>query len=352
MRTIQTGLVRAWRATLAACMLAASAHAATDPAVPNAEDLAPLPGGRWVLASSMGPQLAGPGALVAVDAHGGAVHRLFPDGEVRPAAATAGCPGPLRGGFGPHGIALHHDARHGLRLFVVNHGTRESVEVFAVATQPRPRLRWVGCLPLPEGVLANAVAIARDGTVYVTNMAAPRDGSPNPSPFGGDLLAWRPGTGWQGLPGSTMVSPNGLLLAPDGRTLYVASWSAGELVALQLQGRGVEQRVAERRSLALGLLPDNLRWASDGRILATGHLTSPAVVLDCFQSSAPCADGVPAAIAQVDLTSWAVRCRRPVSLGLATVAVNVGAETWVGTVRGTHIERLPAAAFDAAQCGG
>jgi hypothetical protein len=54
--------------------------------------------------------------------------------------------------FNARGLSLSRLAGDRWRLLVVNHGGRESIEVFDVDLAPaRPRLVWRGCLPMPAG---------------------------------------------------------------------------------------------------------------------------------------------------------------------------------------------------------
>ncbi|MDB5686986.1 MAG: hypothetical protein JWR77_1575 [Rhizorhabdus sp.] len=298
----------------------------------NAEDLAPLEGGRWVLASSMAGGQRPSGSILAIDVRTGKASTLYPNADKAAAPAPPGCPGPVAAdAFKPHGIALHKN-----RLYVVNHGGRESIEIFDVDQTKEPKLRWVGCAVFPAGGFGNGVALTADGTLYATNMGLPMDGSKAVSPMGGDVLSWSATQGWHTVPDSQMFGPNGLLVTPDGSKLYVAAWPAGELVELSLTEAGTT-----RRTLKLPFLPDNVRWSKTGAILVAGHRTSPETVAECYMSTrAQCE--IPSTIAEIDPASLTISCQRDVDLGLATVAANVGEETWVGTARGDRISRLPA----------
>lgn len=316
----------------------------------NVEDIAVLDGARWAIASSMSGGVQAAGALYAIDTGSQRVQQLYPLASQPGTSEMAQCAAPVTAAaFAPHGIALHTDASGAQRLYAVNHGGRESLEVFSVtgnlAQNNAPQLRWVGCIPLPKGAFGNSVAIAADGTLYLTNMGQPLDGSAAISPMGGEVIAWTAESGWRSLPGSAIAAPNGLLVSADGRELFVASWSQGELVKLTREGKSVQRQV-----MKLSFLPDNLRWGRTGTVLAAGHRTTTAAVTECFLTEGRCAKVIASAIAEIDPQSLAVRCVRGVDQSMATVAVNVGAELWIGTARGENILRLPADALEPMHC--
>jgi hypothetical protein len=301
--------------------------------IPNAEDLAVLDE-QWVIASSMAGGGRSAGHLAAISSDDGAVHRLYPGAGTTARSLTPACSQPVdEKTFQPHGIALgRKDGRQ--QLYVVNHGARESVEFFAIQPGAVPRLEWTGCAILPQGAFANSVAVASDGTLYGTNMGKPLDGSPQTSPMGGDIISWRAERGWQTVAGSAVFGPNGMLVSPDDRRLYIASWPGRELVELTPGDSGTA-----RRTLKLSFLPDNLRWSPAGTILATGHLTSPKTVEECYMSPRPHCT-IPSAMAEVDPVALTARCTRPVTIDMATTAIQTKGETWIGTARGDHIQRI------------
>lgn len=329
---------------VAAAMAFPTAAMAADTAIEgvfNPEDLAALPGGRWILASNMAGGQQPSGRIVAIDVATGTASPIEPAIDRGAASATTpACPGPVAADvFKPHGIALHRG-----RLYVVNHGGRESIEIFDVEQQATPSLRWIGCVIYPKGGFGNGVALTADDILYATNMGLPMDGSKPVSPMGGDVLSWTVKTGWRTVPDSRMAGPNGLVVTPDGRRLYVAAWPAGDLVELMIGSGGTG-----RRTLKLPFLPDNLRWSSKGTLLAAGHAASVETVTECYMSTrAQCA--IPSAIAEIDPASLKLLCLQKVDTGMATVAANVGTETWIGTARGDRIARLPKGALEGRMC--
>ena len=166
------------------------------------EDLAAIPQSPWVIVSSMEHE-GHLGHLYVADARDHSTTVLFPTATARPRHDTAtygSCPGPAtRNQFEPHGISLRPGSNGNHTLYVVRHGSRESIEVFQVETDgASPTLTWVGCAVAPETLGLNAVVALPDGGFAATN------------PRTGDVWEWHSGTGWNVVPGSEGTGPNGL----------------------------------------------------------------------------------------------------------------------------------------------
>lgn len=223
------------------------------------------------------------GSLYAMDADSGDLTKVWPHPEVAVVPDTVrfgDCPGePDVTVASPHGLGSHLAEDGTEYLYVVNHGGRESVEVFEVGDALGPAgLTWVGCSVLPEGSFGNGVAADPDtGGFYVTHFLNPADmlGQFEQAFAGestGEVLHWSPEAGWAAVPDSRMSTPNGIAVSGDGDSLYVASWGGRELVEL-------DAATGERRNaVELAFLPDNLRYTADGRILVTGQ------VIDDFET--------------------------------------------------------------------
>ena len=227
------------------------------------EDLAVVPDSDWVIAS--GNQEGGRIQLVSVSDKTARI--LFPAraaGERFDSQAYPTCPGPVDPAegddFRAHGLYLRPGPAAVHTLFVVHHGFRESIEVFELDAGPAvPALTWIGCAVAPEGVTLNAVVALPDAGFATT---APR--------MTGDVASavweWQADSGWQIVPGSEDIRPNGLEIAGDGGWLYVAGWQDERFIRLS-RGR----MPVETDAVQLGFRPDNLRMGPDGLVYATGH---------------------------------------------------------------------------------
>jgi glucose/arabinose dehydrogenase len=255
----------------------------------------------------------------------------------------ASCPGApddaAKAKFQTHGLSLQPSTNSLHRLYVVLHGPRESVEVFEVdARQATPTLTWIGCAVAPDPIGLNSVRWLPDGGFIATNFL------PRGNPAGmkemqggktnGELWEWHTTSGWQKVPGSEAAGANGLELSDDGRLLYVAAWGSQSFFRLS---RG--QNPPARQEIPLGFRVDNVRWASDGSILAAGQGGTPAASI----------------VVKIDPKALTVReiLRHPNTPAFAngTVAVEVGRELWVGTFRGDRLAIFPAPASAEAPAG-
>ena len=284
------------------------------------EDLAIVPGGDWVIAS--GNQEGG--RIHAVHVRDKTTSVLFPTGTPRQRldrAAYPTCPGPLiladPDAFRAHGLYLRPGPDTVHTLYVVHHGTRESIEVFQVDSgATRPSVTWVGCAVAPEELGLNSV------------VALPEGGFAATSPRTGDVWDWHADTGWRQIPGSDDTAPNGLEISPDGRWLYVAGWREEKLTRLSRGVTPVQKSVA-----AVGFRPDNLRMSADGsRIFAAGHGN--------FRTPQETSN-----VAIVDPDTLDVRRifshLRIDGFEASTTAVQIGNEMWLGTNRGEMIAYFP-----------
>ena len=331
--------------TIVAALLNAAGHVAAQGPAPAAtpctfvtdpplvcgqqgpEDLYALPGAQWVVASAY----AGTGGINLVKVSDRASTLLYPSPTAKhqyDARGYPGCPGPpttaADAKFTTHGLWLEPGQGQNRHLFVVGHGTRESVEVFTVDMRaPTPVLTWIGCVIAPDPIGLNSVRGLADGGFIATNYlprgvsAAEREklfaGEKN-----GELWEWHAATGWQKVPGSEASGANGVELSNDGKTLYVAAWGSQSFIRMS-RGR----TPVERQEIPLGFRVDNLHFARDGSLLAAGQAgnASDVVKID------------PKTLIVIKLV------HRPddASFRGGTVAAEVGDRLWVGSFGGDRI---------------
>ena len=301
------------------------------------EDLVAVPGGRWVVASGLGAN----GAIRLVSIRDRTSTVLFPGPQAKERLdrkTYSTCPGPIdpaeRDAFKAHGLYLRPGQNGVHTVFMVHHGNRESIEVFELDARPAaPTLTWIGCAVAPDPIGLNSVVGLPDGGFITTNFiargvdAAARarmmSGEPN-----GELWEWHTSTGWQKIPGTELAGPNGVEMSKDGRWLYIAAWGSQSVIRMS---RG--QTAVKKDSVPVGFRVDNLRWAPDNTLLAAGQGgTAPA------QTSQ---------VARIDPSSLKVQelLRQPYGdvLTAGTVAIQIGKDLWVGSVRGDRIGIFPLA---------
>lgn len=326
---------------LAASFGTASAKAPPKPiAIPNAEDLIILPDGKWVIASAMasGPKTAG--ALFAIDAKTAKPTKLYPPSSGVSARRADGCGTELSPEtFDAHGISFVPGENGAGVLYVINHRSRESVEIFDLAPGKKssapPNLTWRGCVVAPEGALMNSIAAMPSGAFYVTATPDAATKSANL----GDVRSWSPEKGWGAVFDSEMAYSNGIIASPSGDKLYVSAWGGGRVIELTLGDKIM------RRALPVGFMPDNLRWAPDGKLLATGHeANSRDGIVACFTAGNETCP-VKSYVARIDPSNFTLDCEIAVGANFSTTAIVARDQIWLGTARGPVINRLPASAL-------
>lgn len=179
--------------------------------------------------------------------------------------------------FSPHGLSVL-ERRSGIRLAVVDHGERESVELFDVLGKGDAlRLAWRGCALLPPDTAANDVAIHSDGRLFISNYApSTRDKRALTSLFAalrgettGDVMEWSQKGGWRHLGGTAGAMPNGILIDEARNRLFVAELGKQRVVEFEINSDGSATRRAE---FAFRDLADDLNWTMRGTLLVGGQV--------------------------------------------------------------------------------
>jgi sugar lactone lactonase YvrE len=213
-------------------------------------------------------------------------------------------------------------------LFVVHHGARESIEVFEFDARSKPpALTWIGCAVAPEPIGLNSVVGLSDGGFIATNFSprgqdAAARGRMMAGENNGELWEWHPNAEWKKVPGSEAAGPNGLEISKDGKWLYIGGWGSQSVIRLS---RG--QTPVKRDSVNVGFRVDNVRWAPDGTLLAAGQ----GGVAPKQTSNVARVD--PNTLKSTELVNYP----NTDVFASGTVAVQIGSELWVGSVRGDRI---------------
>lgn len=294
------------------------------------EDIAVFPGGEWAIASGNREG----GRLHLINVRSKTATPVFPAPDQRErldAERYPTCPGPLMlekpDLFKAHGVYLKPGANGRHALYVVHHGTRESIEVFDVdAGATPPSLTWVGCAPALSTQTFNAVVALPEGGFAATNTRA------------GDVWEYHKETGWRQVPGTEKTAPNGLEISKDGRWLYIAGW-AEEKVTRVSRGRSPIQR----DMIALGFRPDNVRFSADSSVLfAAGHTDKNGRSI--VEPREPLTETIN--VARIDPTTLEHRRifehKAIAGFVAATTAVPIGDELWLGSNRGDRVAYFPA----------
>ena len=310
------------------------------------EDLARIPGTRWLIASGFSE---GSG-LKLVDTQmktqqlwlAAAPVQLRPDRIQYPDCSTP----PQPAAFNARGISLRMSDRRRGTLHVVNHGGRESIEVFDVRLsdmRSRPELAWKGCLLMPPGHVGNAVATFSDGTVLVTVLTRP---STTITDFErglntGAVYERRPGAPtFRLIPGTELPGNNGLETSRNDRQFFVVAFG---LRAVAVFRRGAETGPSNMIK-APGFMPDNIHY--DGvRLLAAGMINDEPEcggvrqIINGVADAMQCPRGYRVAELNPKKRSFKLIAEGPRNpkFNGASSAVIVGRELWLGSYQADRI---------------
>lgn len=329
----------------------------------NVEDMVALPGTRWIIGSGIGNNFFQAGGLHLIDEDKGTASKLSLDQSegLKPRAPFDQCPGPPSvEAFSAHGLSIVANADGTNNLYVVNHGGRESIEVFEVApTDGDPQFTWIGCVPTPDNAMSNSVAARADGSLVMSASAAgdtpmpafaalselvksgtelPKMDPEEASQMRGAVLTWTRVDGWNKVPSSELEGNNGIELSKDGKWAWVNSWPGESVVYMPLDPALGKQRVVK-----LPFKPDNIRWSHDGKLVATGHLASVAEVSECAMGDPKTCDHDYVS-ATIDPDTFEVTPlfsgKGTQKLGTATITLKTAKNLWIGSVRSQCIGRV------------
>ena len=242
----------------------------------NPEDLAVLPGGEKLLVSEMAAFMSdAPGTLSLLDVASDTrepITTVWDNQGVMWGDPNCSPPTPAR--FSPHGIHLmtRADGRH--QVLAVNHGD-EQVEFFELsAPDDQWQLDWRGCAKPPDDPFINDVAGLNDGGFLVTQMwnkSTPFDdvvAQLNARQNTGWVWEWQPDSGFNKLPNSDELMPNGITVNPDNSKIFVNIYMGNRHIRID-RASGVVDGQFEVPS------PDNVEYGPDGNLWIASHLNDP-----------------------------------------------------------------------------
>jgi hypothetical protein len=313
------------------------------------EDLVLIPGTRWILVSGMGGALPGstpgPGDLYllnAVDKRWHSIAQASLAAANRNTKLYGDCPAPDPLQFLSHGLAIRAGSNGRHTLYAVNHGGRESVEVFAIdARGAEPRLSWTGCAVLTAGAWLNAVVPLPGEGFIVTSTFDPKDpqaqAKMGSGQYAGAVFEWQPGRGFAQVAGDGITGDNGVAISGDGKWLYF-NWFFGRAVTRVPRASGGEPATAR-----LDFLPDNIDYAPDGSLYVTGQNADPKQLMAGCPSG-DCLHGT--TIIKLDPTTMKTRviARLPPNAIFSdgTTALQVGDTLFLGSYRGDAVAYMKA----------
>jgi hypothetical protein len=314
----------------------------------NPEDIVALPGDQAILIGEYGASAEVSGRLVVFELESEKQHTVY-RGEQGKGTAEAGwgdpsCAEPPGKAFNSHGIDLIRRDDGRLQLLVIQHGSREAVELFEVmGAGTEWQVEWRGCVPSPPNASLNSVAAISNGDFFTTQMIPLephidlRQGIPRH--ITGHAFAWSQSeAAFRKIGGTDGAMPNGIVVSPDGRFIYMNATAENSV-------RKVD--VASGRELGRAMVhtPDNARWAPDGRVLISSlaeGLTGKDLA-DCM-SIKQGACTIPFKIVVLDPESMTIvetlYASDGAPMGAGTVGLQVGTDLFIGSFHGDRILRV------------
>jgi hypothetical protein len=301
--------------------------------VVNAEDFLPVEGGHWLVAGSLQPGSAG---LYLIDTAAKTFKAVTLSTAAEPDSRYP-CAAPDLKGLATHGLDVVPGHGGISTVYAVNHGGRDSVEVFHL-NAAQGAAEWVGCVIMPAGANPNSVAAVPGGGFVVTKFLDNGDKEAFQHVLAGQIngvvYLWAPGKGFSEVPGTQLSGDNGIVVSPDAKWLFVNAYGTHEIYRVPLPGHGNDK--GKRSSVKVDFSPDNLRWAPGGKIFVTGQFIDPQHL------DGPLAWATVLLDPQTLKTTPVVKEPGFAEFSGATSAVEVDHTLWFGTFRGNRIAYLPA----------
>ncbi|MBN1652855.1 MAG: hypothetical protein JXA30_03685 [Deltaproteobacteria bacterium] len=321
----------------------------------NPEDLAVVPGGRYIVVSQLGSIHDGggrPGNIALLDLSTEKVSSLFPQAGIGtepliyqgPDWGDENCPGPPTKAFNPHGIDLSTRTDGKQQLLAINHGGRESVEFFElIENQKGIELIWRGCAIAPDNSFLNDVVALPNGGFLVSHMFPKSHGLTAlyhniRAILGSDtghVFEWRRNRGFKQLAGTDAPFPNGIEVSENGDDIYLNVYHGNQV-----------RRVSRASGKPLGEItvphPDNITWSDEGRLLVASHIARAIEVAKCFAiEKGACPVGFEVVEIAPDLSKKKrLFQNQGPPMGAGTVAVSLGNELFIGSFKADRMLRV------------
>jgi len=238
------------------------------------EDVVRIPGTRWLIYSGF----SNGAGLKLVDTAARSMRPLryeVSDEHEKGAWPQCSTP-PNNASFSTQGLSIRDLGHSQSRLHVVNHGGRESIEIFSIdARGAEPRFVWSGCVPMPSGLAANSVATFTDGTILTTVLTHPGRTITDfwRGEITGAVYSWKPGEAtFRILPGTELPGNNGLETSRDEKEFFVIAFGWRSVVVFSRANPSQPLR----RATAPGFMPDNIHWDAGKLLLAGMQYDEPA----------------------------------------------------------------------------
>jgi SMP-30/Gluconolactonase/LRE-like region len=305
------------------------------------EDLELTPDGKYLIATqfvNLGRTGSAGFGMALYDLAKKTFTKMAVTDEPEKAWGDPACPGPIGDALVSHGESLGKRRNGVWALYVVNHGGRQSIEMYEVKPAAGSwTLVWRGCEVAAHDY--NDVAILPDGGfvgTYPTGLSSGGTGGPFGGAVTGYVARWTPGKGESEIMNTRIRYPNGVVVSADGRFMYVNEFAGRQVFKYDLASEKVIG------SAKVDFLPDNLTWTKEGRILAAGVKGARG---DCPEGSGrPCIQGF--GVAEINPADMHARvifdsaAHDPLISGVS-VALEVGDSIYLGAFQGDRLVKIP-----------
>jgi len=244
----------------------------------NTEDILPIGDTQWLVTSGMNGQVSNSdinGHIYLVNRKEKTFEEFFPGENPtfdHDKKMFSDCPRPINPeNFSSHGLALKELSPGQYRLYMTSHGEREAIEVFNINTGgAKLAISWTGCVPLPEDIMANSVAILSDGGFVTTKFHDPTVPNSMMSIVQGKLTGgvheWHPGGSVKAIEGTELSGANGIDVSQDDKWVYVAAFGSREIARFDRTKSPVAME-----KVPISITPDNIHWGDDGLLYTAGN---------------------------------------------------------------------------------
>lgn len=310
------------------------------------EDIAALADGRYLLLAHFGSMGDAPGSISLFDTRTEELTPLFPptDGNAATGNSDWGepaCTNPPGESFSPHGTHLHQLADGRWRYLVVNHGSREAIELFELTPNGAgSTLSWQGCVPAAaETIINDVLGLANGDLVFSRMFHHGGDLEMVKSLLGfktGDLWRWSRDSGLKVLPGTEAAMPNGLEISADERYIFANMYAENEVWK-------VDAASGEKLAVAPVASIDNSAWGTDDRLWVASHNGGFQEMSACFQHKGQTC-GASFEIVAVNpetMETEVLFSHRGPPMGAATIAVPQGDRVYMGSFAGDRMISVP-----------
>ena len=314
------------------------------------EDIAALPNGEHLLLVNFGGMFSGTGYLSLFNVADESSKTLFPSDQLLESSHVRwgdnNCPPPEMKKFRPHGSHLHRLKDGRWRYLVINHGLRESIELFEARLNGYDTsLIWRGCVLAGEDTIMNDVVGLSDGDLVFTRMF-----HTEPTPLSrifsilgfntGDVWRWNKKNGLRILTGTEAAEPNGIEISPDEKHIYANMYFENEVWKIDADKGGIIEKAKISH-------PDNSAWTRDKKLWVASHSGSILEQAACLGSQSKSC-GAPFEIIELNtdtMETSVVFSQRGPPMGAATVAVVQGDRVYMGSFVGDRLISAPLSEF-------